>query len=119
MKTNVNVLDQIFSPRRVAVIGASNDTTKYGGIFLETLKEFGYSGKIFPINPKEASIQGLKSWPEIASHPDHIGIEKGKSEARRYYTERGIACFEIGNQAFSVLGRVRDYYRRRAHRDSA
>jgi acyl-CoA synthetase (NDP forming) len=51
--------------------------------------------------------------PNIVSHPDHSDIEKGRIIACDYYTSMGIPCFENGYQAFSVLRRVFDYYRRR------
>ena len=58
-------LHDLLMPKSIAVIGASNNTTKFGGRFLENLIKFGYKGKLFPINPKESTIQDLKAWPDM------------------------------------------------------
>jgi len=50
--------------------------------------------------------------PDIASDPAHLEIEQGRIEARFHYTSHGIPCFETTAQAFSVLSRVADYYRK-------
>ncbi len=44
---------------------------------------------------------------DIASDPGHIAIEKGRLLARKYYTSKGIPCFDSTEKAFSVLGRIR------------
>ena len=49
----------------------------------------------------------------IASHPDHIDVEHGRLIARNHYTRQGIPCFDTGEQAFSVLKKVKDYYQAR------
>lgn len=61
-----------FHPRSIAVIGASNDLNKLGGSEIRLLREAGYAGKIYPINPKEESIQGLKAYPSVADVPDEV-----------------------------------------------
>jgi len=53
---------------------------------------------------------------DVASDPEHAQIEAGRMEARQHYTEKGVACFDTGLQAFSVLARVCDYYLRRDRR---
>jgi len=45
-------LTRFLHPRGVAVIGASNDLTRIGGQPLKLLTEFGYQGKVYPVNPK-------------------------------------------------------------------
>ncbi|HUT56100.1 MAG TPA: CoA-binding protein [bacterium] len=50
---------------------------------------------------------------DIASDPEHWDMELGRWEARSHFTANGIPVFDNGLQAFSVLRRVADYYRRR------
>jgi hypothetical protein len=50
---------------------------------------------------------------DTASSPDHGDIEKYRLVVKDFYTSRGIPCFDTGNQAFSVMRRVADYYERR------
>jgi len=47
----------------VAVIGASNDRRKYGNKAVRAYVEAGYT--VFPVNPKEATIEGLRTYPTI------------------------------------------------------
>ncbi|HHW15071.1 MAG TPA: CoA-binding protein [Firmicutes bacterium] len=60
-------LSSFFAPAAVAVIGASNTPGKVGYSLVKNLRESGYRGKVFPINPKEAEIQGYRCFPSIAA----------------------------------------------------
>ena len=51
----------------VAVIGASHDRRKYGNKAVRAYLESGYT--VFPINPKEATIEGLKAYPSLKDLP--------------------------------------------------
>ncbi|MDR2866694.1 MAG: acetate--CoA ligase family protein [Methanomassiliicoccaceae archaeon] len=56
-----------FSPSSVAVIGASSDPKKVGGMILGNIIRSGYAGKIYPINTKGGMILGLKAEPSVGS----------------------------------------------------
>lgn len=58
-------LQALFAPRSVALIGASGDANKVGGRPLAFLKRAGYGGRILPVNPTAASVQGLPCWPSL------------------------------------------------------
>jgi acetyltransferase len=60
-------LQSFFSPKSVAIIGASRQKGKVGYEILTNLAAGGYPGKIFPINPKADEIEGLKCYPDLAS----------------------------------------------------
>jgi acetyl coenzyme A synthetase (ADP forming)-like protein len=60
-------LQSFFEPRSVAIVGASRQKGKVGYEILTNLVAGGYEGKIFPINPKADSIEGLKCYPDLAS----------------------------------------------------
>ncbi len=51
------MLDLFFRPQSVAVIGASRDSEKLGYAVLTNLKQGGYQGRLYPVNPK-----AKKSW---------------------------------------------------------
>ena len=53
---------------------------------------------------------------DTASHPNHGEIEQYRMKVRHYYTTSGIACFDTGHQAFSVLRRVATYYQHHQQR---
>jgi predicted CoA-binding protein len=54
----------------VAVIGASQDRRKYGNKAVRAYVESGYT--VFPINPREATIEGLKSYPSLNEIPTPV-----------------------------------------------
>ena len=67
-------LEYIFHPSSIAVVGVSehSDTTE---MFLNPLIQFGYKGKIYPVNPNASQISGLKAYPSILDIPgpvDHV-----------------------------------------------
>jgi acyl-CoA synthetase (NDP forming) len=63
-------LDPLFNPRSVAIVGASADANKVGGRPLAFLRRGGYAGRIVPVNPGAAQVQGL---PAVASLSDVEG----------------------------------------------
>ena len=58
-------LDFIFKPKSIAFIGASNSPVKWGGMILRSALESNFRGKIFPVNPKEKEIRGLRSYADV------------------------------------------------------
>jgi acyl-CoA synthetase (NDP forming) len=66
-------LDYLFHPRSVAVVGAS--TQDGPGSFVAAIKEMGFTGSLYPVNPKADEIQGLKCYPRLTEIPgdvDHV-----------------------------------------------
>jgi len=53
------------SPGSVAIIGASSDTTKLGGMLVKNMIDAGFKGKLYPVNPKGGEIQGYKAYPSV------------------------------------------------------
>lgn len=62
----------VFYPRSVAVIGASADRSKFGGSFLNSLLSFGYKGKVYPVNPRETEILGMKTYKAVGEIPETV-----------------------------------------------
>lgn len=70
-------LRRFFTPRRVALVGATEDLSKFGGRCLRQLLDFGYAGDVFPVNPNRAEVFGRPCFPSLSSLPavpDHVGI---------------------------------------------
>ena len=65
----MNPLSSLFKPRSVAVIGASADASKTAGRPVAYLRKHGFSGDIYPVNPRVESIDGLPCYQDIASLP--------------------------------------------------
>ena len=68
------MLDNFFQPNSVAVIGASRDPEKLGYAVLNNLKEGGFEGPLYPINPKAEEILGLEAYESVLDVPDPIGL---------------------------------------------
>jgi acyl-CoA synthetase (NDP forming) len=63
-------LDALISPRSVAVIGASSDPTRIGGRPIAYMLARGYQGRILPVNPNRAEIQGVPAFASVADLPE-------------------------------------------------
>lgn len=67
-------LDTFFKPKSIAVIGASKNTTKIGNAALKNILVSDYECKVYPINPHEKEIMGLKCYKKITEAPDKIDL---------------------------------------------
>ncbi len=67
-----DALHALFHPRAVAVIGASDDTTKHGYIVLTNLRDTGFRGGIFGISRRLKDVDGIRCFPDLASLPEPI-----------------------------------------------
>src|SRR4051812_19035755 len=63
-------LERFFSPRAIALIGASQDLTTISGQPLKHLKSHGYAGRLYPVNPRYEEIMGIRCYPSVADLPE-------------------------------------------------
>jgi acyl-CoA synthetase (NDP forming) len=70
---NLN-FDAIFSPRSVAVIGASTSFAKWGQMILSNIVAGGFPGAVFPVNPKGGSMFGLSVYKRIQDIPESVDL---------------------------------------------
>lgn len=68
----VQSLAPLMNPASVAIIGASTNFAKPGGRPIEALKEYGYQGRIYPVNPKYDYIGELKCYPSVLEVPEPV-----------------------------------------------
>lgn len=62
-------IGEILQPQSVAVFGASEDLTKFGGRLFKMLVHHGYQGTIYPINRKRETLLGMPCYPDVGSTP--------------------------------------------------
>lgn len=64
-------LNKVFEPQSVAIVGASDRAESVGGQVLRNMREGGFTGEIYPVNPKHKKVQGLKCYAAISDidHP--------------------------------------------------
>jgi acetyltransferase len=65
----IKKLDSIFRPKRIALIGVSNEPNSLGGITLRNLVGGGYNGVVYPVNPKREAVFGIPCFPDVKSLP--------------------------------------------------
>jgi acetyltransferase len=69
------MLDSLFRPKSVAVIGASGKELHIGNRVIKNLLDFGFKGNIYPVNPKADEIRGVKAYKSILDVPEPDGID--------------------------------------------
>ena len=70
-KDRLKEFEAVFNPQSIAIVGASSER-KIGGLAVSHLLRAGYKGKIFPVNPKEREILGLKAYPSLREIPEPV-----------------------------------------------
>ena len=65
-------LEALLAPQSVAVIGASDEPGRIGGRPIHSMLTGGFAGRIYPVNPRRRTAQGLQCYPDIASVPEQV-----------------------------------------------
>ena len=100
----------LFAPASVAVIGASDNPNKVGGRPIHYLRQFGYQGEVFPVNPGRDTIQGYRAYPTldaIGKTPDAVVIAVSGDatlEQVRVCAEAGVKAAVIMASGFAETG---------------
>ncbi len=70
-------LQRFFAPRAMAIVGATEDRTRFGWRYLHNILNFGRRERVYPVNPRYATCLGLPCFASIRDlpeTPDHVGI---------------------------------------------
>ncbi|TDR89853.1 acetate--CoA ligase family protein [Enterovirga rhinocerotis] len=100
----------LLRPRSVALVGASDDPGKTGGRPLAFLRRAGFSGAIYPVNPRRETVQGQTSYPAIDAlpeRPDHAFIlapTDGVLDAVAACVARGVPVLTVLAGGFAEAG---------------
>jgi acetate---CoA ligase (ADP-forming) len=92
----------LFAPASVAIVGQSDDAEKTAGRPLKFLRQLGYAGRVYPINPRRATVLGERAWPALAAlpeAPEHAYIVTPTDAAVAAVEE----CAELGVKVATVL----------------
>jgi len=96
-----DALHALFHPRAVAVIGASDDTTKHGYIVLTNIRNTGFTGGIYGVSRRVSQIDGIPCVPDIASLP--AGVDTAFLAIPAEATLQAVRdCAKIGMKAVIV-----------------
>jgi acetyltransferase len=66
--------ERLFQPRSIAVVGVSDDPARPGSQAVHTLLRYGYSGRIYPVNPRYPQFEGMKCYPSIGAIDGDIDV---------------------------------------------
>ncbi len=95
-------LNELFEPRSIAVIGASNRPDAVGGTLFRNILTAGYQGVVYPVNPGWKSVSGVRCYPTVAELPEtpDLGVVIVPAErVARVVTELG----ERGTQGVVII----------------
>ncbi|MFX0027628.1 MAG: CoA-binding protein [Candidatus Hermodarchaeota archaeon] len=104
----------MFNPRAVVVVGVSKGRDWGGTHYLETFEEYGYTGPVYPVNPKYEGeeIHGFKVYGSISSLPDDPPIDLGIVAVQAKITpqvieelgQKGVLFAHVFSSGYSELG---------------
>ena len=107
----VKTLDEIFHPQSIAVFGASNNPESHGYRYTNHLLDYGYRGKIYPVNPRYPEVLGMKAYPSIREIPGTVDYviccvaASGVPEMLEDCAEKEVKCAHLFTGRFSETGR--------------
>lgn len=93
---------RFYSPKSIAIVGATDDTRRFGGRLMRQVVKFGYPGRILPVNPRLTELNGLKCYPNVSAlpeTPDHVGVVIAPDRVIDVLRE----CHAIGVQCATVF----------------
>ncbi len=105
-----DVLNRFFYPKAIAIIGASTDPMKLGGRPIDQTLRLGFQGKIYPVNPGSAEVQGLKAFASVGDLPDDTDCAiivvpaRGVEEAVSACAQKKIPLAVILSSGFAEAG---------------
>jgi len=103
-------LHRFFSPRTVAIVGASGRTESVGYRLLLNMQEAGFDGVLYPVNPKHETLLGLRAYPDVATVPGELDLVVIATPAPtvpaiiRQCGAKGVAAAIIITAGFGELG---------------
>ena len=95
-------LDRLFTPRSIAIFGASETEMSFGWRILTSLRTLGYPGEILPVNPRRDRVLGLDCLPDIASLPEGV-------DAIAFCVNRDLVMAHVGEAARKGIGAAAIY----------
>ena len=102
--------ERLFHPKAIAIIGASSDLTRIGGHPIKALKNAGYKGGLYLVNPRYPEIHGLKCYPDAMAigQPCDLAIvavpAPGVAQAIRDCGKAGIPFAVVLTAGFRETG---------------
>jgi acetyltransferase len=106
-----SVFNEYFYPKSICVVGASSKPKSLGYELTKSIKQYGYTGKLFLINPKSDEVLGYKCYPTIESVPEKIDLaiimvpKQFVEESIKQLTEKGTRALILITAGFKETGK--------------
>jgi acetyltransferase len=103
-------LSLFFNPRSIAILGASQNLASISGRSLYYLREHGYKGSIFPVNPKYSNIEECTCYPDLMSIPGNVDLALIVVSSKLVYpmledcVKKGVSFVTIFSSGFAETG---------------
>ncbi|MDD4860199.1 MAG: CoA-binding protein [Dehalococcoidales bacterium] len=104
-------LSEILHPKSIAIVGASDNPKSQGYNFTRLLFDYGYRGRIYPVNPRLSEILGTRAYASLREIPDSIDYVICAIPAVRVLdvlqdcAQKGVKCVHLFTGRFSETGR--------------
>jgi len=104
------MLDALFKPKAVALVGASTKELSIGNVIIRNLQTYGYKGEIYPVNATATEVCGLKAYPTLADIPGEVDLahiiipSQFVPQAIEECGQKGIKAAIINSAGFSEMG---------------
>jgi acetyltransferase len=95
-------LETILEPRSIAVIGASRHTDTMGYVILDALLRDGYTGAVYPVNPRSEVVHSMRAYPSIAEVPGQVDLSV-IVVPKEYVVQVATECGEAGVKGLVVI----------------
>lgn len=105
-------IELLLNPKSIAIFGASEDFTKWGGMVLGSLLTHKYGGKIFPINPKYKGMKDIQCFSSLIDIPEPVDMacivvaKRFVLDAMKQCAEKGVRVVTIYTAAYAEAGDV-------------
>ena len=106
-----SVFNSYFYPKSICVVGASSKPKSLGYELTKSIKQYGYKGKLFLINPKSDEVLGYKCYPTIEAVTEKIDLaiimvpKQFVEESIKQLTEKSTRALILITAGFKETGK--------------
>jgi len=104
------MLDSLFKPKAIAIVGASTKELSIGSVIIRNLQKYGYTGQVYPINPTAPEVCGIKAYKSLDEVPGQIDLahiiipSTFVPQAMEECGRKGVKSVIINSAGFSEMG---------------
>lgn len=104
-------VQNFFSPRSLAVIGASRERDSIGGRLFKNILEAGFQGPVYPVNPKSEVVQSVPAYKSVLECPGPVDLALvvvpavAVTRVARECAEKGVKALVVISSGFAEIGK--------------